>query len=125
MVKKNGGDKLNLTNITIQKIKINIETNIEDQKTFPLTYDKIYNPTKSIVKKPNKAPDYPYFTPDVKYSETVLLGYMKTDYSLILQTFFVNSFFTKMITESNTANKKGGEKKKKKIQMTLLIIIYI
>jgi len=117
-------------NITIQKIMINVETNIEDEKTFPLTYDKIHNPTKSIVKKPNKKPDYPYFTPDVKYSETVLMTYMKQDYSLILQTFFVNSFFTKMVNESNDENKKKEEKKKEdtntianhNIYMTLLFL---
>jgi hypothetical protein len=115
-------------NITIQKIMINVETNIEDEKTFPLTYDKIHNPTKSIVKKPNKKPDYPYFTPDVKYSETVLMRYMKQDYSLILQTFFVNSFFTKMINESNVENKKKEEKEdtntiaNHNIYMTLLFL---
>jgi hypothetical protein len=116
-------------NITIQKIMINVETNIEDEKTFPLTYDKIHNPTKIIVKKSNKKPDYPYFTPDVKYSETVLMRYMKQDYSLILQTFFVNSFFTKMVNESNDENKKKEEKKKDtntianhNIYMTLLFL---
>ena len=114
---------------TIQKININVETNIKDQKPFELTYDKIHNPTKSIVKKPNKDPDYPYFTPDVKYSETVLMRYMKKDYSLILQTFFVNSFFTKMVNESNDENKKKEKKKEDtntianhNIYMTLLFL---
>jgi hypothetical protein len=103
-------NNINLTNITIQKININVETNIEGENSFPLTYDKIHNPIKSVIKKSKKKLDYPYFTPDVKYSESVLMGYMKQDYSFILQTFFDISFFTKMVKASNNENKKSGNK---------------
>ena len=81
----------------IKKINIIIETNIEGEATFSLTYDKIYNPIKSRVIKSQTKLNYPYFTPDIEYDEEVLYNLTRKDYSELLRAFFDKKYFIKMV----------------------------
>jgi len=81
----------------IKKINIIVETNIEGEATFSLTYDKIYNPIKSRVIKSQTKLNYPYFTPDIEYDEEVLYNLTRKDYSELLRTFFDKKYFIKMV----------------------------
>ena len=93
--------------INIKKINIIVETNIENEAPFSLTYDKIYNPVKSRVIKSQTKLDYPYFTPDIEYNEELLYNLAKKDYSELLRAFFDKRYFTTMIKSF----KEGKSKK--------------
>ena len=109
-----------------QKINIKVETNIEGEKPFELTYDKIFNPVESGVSESNKDLDYPYFSPDVKYSPDVLMGYMKQDYGKVVRTFFDINLFSEMINESKekngNANANSNDIARNNIYLTLLFL---
>jgi len=106
-------DEIDTIDIIPKKINIMVETNIEGEAPFQLTYDKIYNPVKSSTLPQPKKPDYPYFVPNIKYSETVLMNYLLKDYSLILLSFFDKKYFSNMIQdfmkENKTENKTDNE----------------
>lgn len=93
--------------INIKKVNIIVETNIENEAPFSLTYDKIYNPVKSRVIKSQTKLDYPYFTPDIEYNEELLYNLAKKDYSELLRAFFDKRYFTTMIKSF----KEGKSKK--------------
>ena len=111
-----------------QKINIKVETNIEGEKPFELTYDKIFNPIESGVSESNKDLDYPYFSPDVKYSPEVLMAYMKQDYGKVVRAFFDINIFSEMINESKKQNENANVNEnsndiiKNNIYLTLLFL---
>jgi hypothetical protein len=99
---------VNNENRRIQKININVETNIEDEKPFELKYKTINNPVQSGEYTSNTEDfDYPYFTPDIAYSPEVLLRYLTIDYGKVVRTFFDVNLFSEMVNESNESNKKN------------------
>ena len=98
---------VNKENIVIQKININVETNIEGEKPFELTYKRINNPVQSGEYTSNtEGFNYPYFTPDIAYSPEVLLTYLKRDYGKIVRTFFDVNLFSEMVNESKEMKDK-------------------
>ncbi len=109
----------NKKHITIKKINIIVETNIEGEKPFSITYDKIYNPVKNRLVSSQKKLDYPYFTFDVKYDETVLYELNKKDYGELLRAFFDMTYFTSMVKKMREKNgnvaKNPDEKTKNQI----------
>ena len=120
-------DEIEAIDIIPKKINIMVDTNIEGEAPFPLTYDKIYNPVKSESLSQPKNPDYPYFITNVKYSEKVLMSYLIKDYSLILLSFFDKKYFSNMIQDFINENKKLGNKDKQEyvnhnIFLTLLFL---
>lgn len=92
--------------INIKKINIIVETNIEGEAPFSLTYDKIYNPVKSRVIKSQTKLDYPYFTTDIQYNEKTLYNLAKKDYSELLRAFFDKRYFTTMVKSFEKNNEK-------------------
>ena len=92
--------------INIKKINIIVETNIEGEAPFSLTYDKIYNPVKSRVIKSQTKLDYPYFTTDIQYNEKTLYNLAKKDYSELLRAFFDKRYFTTMVKSFDKNNEK-------------------
>ena len=76
--------------INIKKINIIVETNIENEAPFSLTYYKIYNPVKSRVIKSQTKLDYPYFTPDVEYNEELFS--ILFIFSKYLSSYFICGF---------------------------------
>jgi hypothetical protein len=120
-------DEIEAIDIIPKKINIMVDTNIEGEAPFPLTYDKIYNPVKSETLPQPKNPDYPYFITNVKYSEKVLMSYLIKDYSLILLSFFDKKYFSNMIQDFINENKKLGNQDKQEyvnhnIFLTLLFL---
>jgi hypothetical protein len=120
-------DEIEAIDIIPKKINIMVDTNIEGEAPFPLTYDKIYNPVKSESLSQPKNPDYPYFITNVKYSEKVLMSYLIKDYSLILLSFFDKKYFSNMIQDFINENKKLGNQDKQEyvnhnIFLTLLFL---
>jgi hypothetical protein len=102
---------VNNENRRIQKININVETNIEDEKPFELKYKTINNPVQSGEYTSNTEDfDYPYFTPDIAYSPEVLLRYLTIDYGKVVRTFFDVNLFSEMVNESNDESKKKNPK---------------
>lgn len=97
-------------NITIKKINIIVETNIEGEKPFSITYDKIYNPVKNKLVSSQKKLDYPFVTFDVKYDETVLYELNKKDYGELLRAFFDITYFTSMIKKMRDKNSNVDDK---------------
>jgi hypothetical protein len=99
---------VNNENIVIQKININVETNIEGEKPFELKYKTINNPVQSGEYTSNTDDfDYPYFTPDIAYSPEVLLRYLTRDYGKVVRTFFDVNLFSEMINESKKEKKNS------------------
>jgi len=97
---------VNNENIVIQKININVETNIEGEKPFELKYKTINNPVQSGEYASNTSEfDYPYFTPDIAYSPEVLSSYLTRDYGKVVRTFFDVNLFSEMVNESKLKNK--------------------
>ncbi len=102
---------VNNENIVIQKININVETNIEGEKPFELKYKTINNPVQSGEYTSNIDDfDYPYFTPDIAYSPEVLSRYLTIDYGKVVRTFFDVNLFSEMVNESNDESKKKNPK---------------
>ena len=97
---------VNKENIVIQKININVETNIEGEKPFELTYKRINNPIPTGEYTSNTSElDYPYFTPDIAYSPEVLVTYLNRDYGKVVRTFFDVNLFSEMVNVSKLKNK--------------------
>ena len=96
--------------INIKKINIIVETNIEGEAPFSLTYDKIYNPVKSRVIKSQTKLDYPYFTTDIQYNEKTLYNLAKKDYSELLRAFFDKRYFTTMVKSFEKNNERDNIK---------------
>ena len=94
--------------INIKKINIIVETNIEGEAPFSLTYDKIYNPVKSRVIKSQTKLDYPYFTTDIQYNEKTLYNLAKKDYSELLRAFFDKRYFTTMVKSFEKNNNRDN-----------------
>jgi hypothetical protein len=117
-------DEIEAIDIIPKKINITVETNIEGDAPFPLTYDKIYNPVKSSTLPQPKNPNYPYFVSNVKYSEKVLMSYLLKDYGLILLSFFDKKYFSNMIQEFSKEKKpkEGEEYVNHNIFLTLLFL---
>jgi len=117
-------DEIDTIDIIPKKINITVETNIEGEAPFPLTYDKIYNPVKSSTLPQPKNPNYPYFVSNVKYSEKVLMSYLLKDYSFILISFFDKKYFSNMIQDfsKETKPKEGEEHVNNNIFLTLLFL---
>uniref|UniRef100_A0A6C0ETK2 Uncharacterized protein n=1 Tax=viral metagenome TaxID=1070528 RepID=A0A6C0ETK2_9ZZZZ len=117
-------DEIDTIDIIPKKINIMVETNIEGEAPFPLTYDKIYNPVKSSTLPQPKNPDYPYFVSNVKYSEKVLTSYLLKDYSFILLSFFDKKYFSNMIQDFSKEEKpkEGKEHVNHNIFLTLLFL---
>ena len=117
-------DEIDTIDIIPKKINIMVETNIEGEAPFPLTYDKIYNPVKSDTLPQPKNPDYPYFVSNVKYSEKVLTSYLLKDYSFILLSFFDKKYFSNMIQDFSKEKKpkEGEEHVNHNIFLTLLFL---
>ena len=117
-------DEIDTIDIIPKKINITVETNIEGEAPFPLSYDKIYNPVKSSTLPQPKNPDYPYFVSNVKYSEKVLMSYLIKDYSFILLSFFDKKYFSNMIQDfsKETKPKEGQEHVDHNIFLTLLFL---
>ena len=100
---------VNKENIVIQKININVETNIEGEKQFELKYNTINNPVQSGEYASNTSEfDYPYFTPDIAYSPEVLSTYLNRDYGKVVRTFFDVNLFSEMVNESKLKNKDSN-----------------
>jgi len=114
------------THITIKKINIIVETNIEGEKPFSITYDKIYNPVKNRLVSSQKKLDYPYFTFDVKYDETVLHELNKKDYSELLRAFFDMTYFTSMVKKmrEKNGNVADNETKNQIINHNIFMMLY-
>lgn len=89
--------------INVKQLKIMIETNYE-KEPFPLTFSKIHNPIASRVPENVKMSEYPYFTGDVPYPESVL---KKKEYSELLRVFFDKNEFVDVIVKP--AQKNGGD----------------
>lgn len=117
-------EEIDTIDIIPKKINITVETNIEGEAPFPLTYDKIYNPVKSDTLPQPKNPDYPYFVSNVKYSEKVLMSYLIKDYSFILLSFFDKKYFSNMIQDfsKETKPKEGEQHVNHNIFLTLLFL---
>lgn len=113
-------------NITIKKINIVVETNIEGEKPFSITYDKIYNPVKNRSVFSQKKLDYPYFTFDVKYDENVLHELNTTDYSELLRAFFDMTYFTSMVKQMREKNGDtiANNEKNKVINHNIFMMLY-
>jgi hypothetical protein len=117
----------NKENIVIQKININVETNIEGEKPFELKYKTINNPIQSGEYASNTEEfDYPYFTPDIVYSPEVLSTYLNRDYGKVVRTFFDINLFSEMVNESKKKNKDSDTGANKivdnNIYLTLLFL---
>ena len=93
----------------VKQLKIMIETNYE-KEPFPLTFSKIYNPIASRVPENVQMSEYPFFTGDVAYPESVL----KTkEYSELLRVFFDKNEFVDVIVRPA---QKGGDVKELSLQ---------
>jgi len=115
----------NKENIVIQKININVETNIEGEKPFELKYKTINNPIQSGEYASNTEEfDYPYFTPDIAYSPEVLSTYLNRDYGKVVRTFFDINLFSEMVNESKKKNTtmKENDIVDNNIYLTLLFL---
>jgi hypothetical protein len=122
-------DKNKKTNITIKKINIIVETNIEGEKPFSITYDKIYNPVKNKIIFSQKKLDYPFITFDIKYDENVLYELNKKDYGELLRAFFDMTYFTSMVKKmreknGNLADKPNEKKKNQIINHNIFMMLY-
>ena len=95
--------KIEHTRKNVKQLKIMIETNYE-KEPFPLTFSKIHNPIASRVPENVKMSEYPYFTGDVAYPESVL---KKKEYSELLRVFFDKNEFVDVIVKP--AQKNGGD----------------
>jgi hypothetical protein len=100
----------NKKHITIKKINIIVETNIEGEKPFSITYDKIYNPVKNKIVFSQKKLDYPFITFDIKYDENVLYELNRKDYGELLRAFFDMTYFTSMVKKMREKNGIVAEK---------------
>jgi hypothetical protein len=97
-----------MSTIEPKRIKIMIETNGEtnEEKTpFALTFSKIHNPVKSRIPANVTLSEYPFFTGEVPYPESVLA--MK-EYSELLRVFFDEDEFIRVII---APHKMSGDRK--------------
>ena len=119
----------NKKHITIKKINIIVETNIEGEKPFSITYDKIYNPVKNKIISSQKKLDYPFITFDIKYDENVLYELNKKDYSELLRAFFDMTYFTSMVKKmrekkGNVADNPDENTKNQIINHNIFMMLY-
>jgi hypothetical protein len=119
----------NKKHITIKKINIIVETNIEGEKPFSITYDKIYNPVKNKIISSQKKLDYPFITFDIKYDENVLYELNKKDYSELLRAFFDMTYFTSMVKKmrekkGNVADNPDEKTKNQIINHNIFMMLY-
>ena len=68
----------NINDITISRLKINLNTNIPNNPSVTLTYELLYQPVNKKDKIKENEKDvkligtFPFFTFDVKYSKEIL-----------------------------------------------------
>jgi hypothetical protein len=116
----------------ISNIKINIETNVPNTKTFPLTSGFFIKNDESNNDKKEDFPlsEYPFFTTEIKYPEMLLY---KIPYEDILYFFFNKSFFKKsimkllsiddIIINSNDDNKNTNDDNQKNGEFNIQIML--
>ena len=96
------------TSKNVKELKIKISTNI-NENPFLLTYSKIHNPTSNEMPKRVNINEYPYFTADVTYPESLA----NNTYNELLHIFFDKQEFINVIVNNKkeTNEKVNGDEK--------------
>jgi hypothetical protein len=112
-----------MSTIEPKRIKIMIETNGEtnEEKTpFALTFSKIHNPVKSRIPANVTLSEYPFFTGEVPYPESVLA--MK-EYSELLRVFFDEEEFIRVIIAPYKAQKIDEKPNQEVVNKNIMIML--
>jgi hypothetical protein len=108
------------TSKNVKELKIKISTNI-NETPFVLTYSKIYNPTSKEMPKRVNINEYPYFTADVLYPESLA----EITYNELLNIFFNKQEFINIIinnkSETNEKVKVNAIENDKKMKRIPII----
>ena len=96
-----------------------IETN-EEKTPFALTFSKIHNPVKSRIPANVTLSEYPFFTGEVPYPESVLAN---KEYSELLRVFFDEDEFIRVILAPYKAQKIDEKPNPEVINKNIMIML--